>query len=438
MSRDVGARWGVRSRLTVLACILVLLPLLAAGSAVAVMLHQVLSNSLVSRLSEDARMLADTVSADGPSAIDLRHLGPDVHGLGIGPDPHGLSIRVEDGEGRLVFGWPEEGSLPDIDHDLANGEVRIEGVSPVPTPGSGEIPVTVTMGTEYVGTRYVVAVSAPQRTQQQAVASVVSILLAGMPLVILVTALVAWVTVGRALRPVDRMRAAADDISTGALASRLPTPRHDDELGRLARTLNDMLSRLQAGHEAQRRFVADASHELRSPLTSLRAAVQLGREDGSAETWNSLGPVMETESARLHHLVEDLLTLSKADEQGVMPISRDEVDLDDLVFAERARLRGAEVEVGGAITPVRILGDERALARALRNLADNAVRAARAQVAISVTSDPDASLAYLVVEDDGLGVPQDQRERIFERFVRLDEARHRDSGGSGLGLAIVA
>jgi signal transduction histidine kinase len=255
--------------------------------------------------------------------------------------------------------------------------------------------------------------------------------------VVLIVGLVAWRLVGRALSPVDRLRAEVEAISSRDLHRRLADPPGHDEIAGLAKTMNRMLARLEAGHLRQRRFVSDASHELRSPLATIRqhAEVALGHPDGTT-TAEVAGVVLE-EEVRLERLVEDLLLLAKIDEAGDGR-RREPVDLDDMLFDQAKRLRATtplEVDVSG-VAAGQVGGDKGQLEKLVRNLTDNAARHAREKVCLSLEEGPDG--VVLAVDDDGDGIPPEDRERIFERFVRLDSARSRDAGGSGLGLAIVA
>jgi len=196
-----------------------------------------------------------------------------------------------------------------------------------------------------------------------------------------------------------------------------------------------MLARIEAGHAAQRRFVGDASHELRSPLATVTTALDLAAtRPGVLEPAMVRGTLLP-EAHRMRSLVEDLLLLARADEKG-LPLHISDVDLDDVLDTECARLHAAgTARVMCTTDPVRVRGDASQLARVVRNLADNAARHARSTVSLSATVQE--GTAVLVVDDDGPGVPEAERERIFERFVRLDTDRARAAGGSGLGLAIV-
>jgi signal transduction histidine kinase len=265
--------------------------------------------------------------------------------------------------------------------------------------------------------------------------AIVAAMLLGMPLLTVVVGAATFVFVGRTLRPVEAMRARAASITSRNLDARLPVPAADDEIAALAATMNTMLDRIESATATQRRFVADASHELRSPLATVRANVDLlaGAELDSAAA-RSVARIGR-ESARMSRLVEDLLLLARADDAGLR-FRRSDVDLDDLVLTERERmaLEHPALTVSGAVEPVRVQGDPDALLRALRNLVDNAARHALGAVTVSVHAGERAG--EIVVANDGPPIPAADRVRIFDRFVRLDDSRSRAGGGAGLGLPI--
>jgi signal transduction histidine kinase len=261
-------------------------------------------------------------------------------------------------------------------------------------------------------------------------------LLLAAPLIALVLGALIWWFVGRTLRPVEAIRTQVAAIGGEALDRRVPVPSTGDELGRLARTMNQMLDRLEQSAEQQRRFVADASHELRSPLTRMRAEleVDLAHPD-TADPFATHRSALE-EVIGLQHLTDDLLSLARA-RSGAGDGVAAEVDLDDLVVAATRRLRAVDrvdLDTTG-VEAARVRGDPTQLGRVIANLLDNAVRHAASSVAVELRSRPDGT-AELVVADDGPGIPVEQRERVFEPFTRLDEARSADHGGTGLGLAI--
>nr|WP_243861392.1 HAMP domain-containing sensor histidine kinase [Frigoribacterium endophyticum] len=289
-----------------------------------------------------------------------------------------------------------------------------------------------------VGTTELTVVAARSLDEAQA-ASAASLVTLGVavPVALVVLGVTTWFVVGRALRPVEAMRREVDEVTAARLDRRLRDPGGRDEIARLARTLNGMLDRLDASARAQRRFVGDASHELKTPLATIRqhaevALLHPGSIDGQALAGTVLG-----EEARLTALVQGLLVLARADE-GQLGVARRPVDLDDLVVAEVSRLRASSplrVDATG-VGPARVVGDEPLLGQVVRNLVANAARHATSTVALALVERD--GRAVLTVDDDGAGVPVADRGRVFERFVRLDEARDRDAGGSGLGLAIVA
>lgn len=267
----------------------------------------------------------------------------------------------------------------------------------------------------------------------ETLATVATLLAVAVPALLALVALTTWLVTGRALRPVTRIREEVDGITAERLDRRVPVPDTGDEVASLASTMNGMLDRLDAAATAQRRFVSDASHELRSPLATIRQHAELAQAHPEVTTIGELAEVVSEEGLRLQGIVESLLLLARLDE-GVTGHS-EAVDLDDIALSEARRLRAADLDVDGSgIGAARVRGDARLLAQLVRNLADNAARHSRGRVALGVAET--RGRVVLTVEDDGTGVPAAERERIFERFVRLDEARSRDAGGSGLGLAI--
>jgi len=217
------------------------------------------------------------------------------------------------------------------------------------------------------------------------------------------------------------------------LRARVPDPATHDEVAALAQTMNAMLARLQSAVESQRRFVADASHELRSPLTTLKVGLDVLAVNPRVPLQQVQRLSHETE--RLSRLIADLLLLARADERG-LDTRMSDVDLDDLAYRTRDRLhiQHPMLRVELRLQPVRIVGDPRQLDRAVVNLCDNAARYARSVVTVSVWTSIDT--AHLSVADDGPGIAPIDRERVFDRFVRLDDSRARAAGGAGLGLAI--
>jgi signal transduction histidine kinase len=262
-----------------------------------------------------------------------------------------------------------------------------------------------------------------------------STLLLGIPAVVALLAATVWWLVGRTLRPVEAIRTEVAGIGATELDRRVPTPGTGDEIDRLAETMNEMLDRLEESTRRQQRFVADASHELRSPLTRIRTELEVDlAHPGTAEPTVTHRSVLEEVTA-LQRLVEDLLELARSD-AGAAPTRTEPVDLDDIVHREVRRLRAADhvsVDMSG-VSAAHVRGDPDQLTRAVRNLLANAARHAHGLVTVTLSENAEA--AVLTVDDDGPGIPAHRRQQVFERFARLDPARAAGSGGTGLGLAI--
>jgi len=256
------------------------------------------------------------------------------------------------------------------------------------------------------------------------------------PVLILLAGVTTWRLVGHTLRPVEGIRRQVSEISGTALDRRVPEPRSADEIGRLARTMNTMLDRLDAAARRQRTFVADASHELRSPLATIRTKLEVSLARPASVDWPAVARGWLAEQERLERLVDDLLLLARTDE-GVTDVPPSLVDLDELVLREAADLR-SRGRVGVDVARVaggRVRGDPERLRRVVSNLFDNAERHARTAVGCELNQR--GATVELVVSNDGPAIAEVERQRIFERFVRLDESRTRRGGGTGLGLAIV-
>lgn len=261
-------------------------------------------------------------------------------------------------------------------------------------------------------------------------------LAAGIPLLLLILGLTVWWLTGRALSPVEAMRAEVDEISASELHRRVPDPRGTDEIARLATTMNQMLDRLEHSADTQRRFIADASHELRSPVASIRQHAEVAIAHPTRMSAKDLAENVLAEDLRVQQLVEDMLLLARTGQPDGHR-GWHEVDLDDVLLDEAERVRATsklQVDLTG-VSAGRVDGNEAQLRRVVRNLVDNAVRHASFGIALALHVDD--GTVTMEVSDDGPGIPVADRERIFERFVRLDDARARDGGGSGLGLAIV-
>ncbi|GGY91870.1 MULTISPECIES: sensor histidine kinase [Streptomyces] len=439
MSRLFGS---VRARATLGATLVVAVALVAAGTAVLLSLR----SNLLGEAGTQAERSARDVATE----------------LAVGTRYTELSLDVDDRPVQIV---DEAGGLVAASEDLERiTGTGVDAVEPRPAPTgtgdgdsdddddsgesleAGEIGerTTVSDGTATIdgdtedyrfaavpvetrdGEQLTVWAGAPLSAEHGAVNTALTVMLIGFPLLLAVVAWVTWLVTGRALRPVEGIRREMAAITASEdLARRVPVPGTHDEVARLASTTNETLAALETSVERQRRFVADASHELRSPIASLRTQLEVAA--AHPELLDLDGAVEDT--VRLQRLAADLLLLARLD-AGERPADA-RVDLAALAREEAGGRTGVRVRAEDGVT---VAGSRGQLGRVLANLLDNAQRHARSAVEVAVRRDGGA--VVVAVADDGEGVPAADRERIFERFVRLDAARSRDDGGAGLGLAI--
>jgi signal transduction histidine kinase len=412
----------VRVRIT-LASVLVVGIVLAAGG---IWLVNAQRHSLTENVETAARLRSRDIAAtiaDGTF--------PEVLAVPSGDDN---LVQVVDGHGTVVA----------ASRNL-RGKPRISALDPGPHGTSARNEVEVAQGDgpfRVVARRvptasgaYTVYVASTLENVDESTSSLVRLLLFGLPALLVLVGATTWVLTGRALRPVEAIRREVEAIGAEDLHRRVPEPSTGDEIGRLAHTMNAMLGRLEDATDRQRRFVADASHELRSPLTGIRAQLEVDLAHPSRADWQATEREVLDDAVRLQRLVEDLLTLATADASALDATHRQSVDLDEIVLTEARRLRSRTSHTidTSAVSGAQLVANPDQLVRAVRNLLDNASRHARSTVAIALHESQ--SLAILSVADDGPGIPADQRERIFDRFARIDGARTRADGGTGLGLA---
>jgi signal transduction histidine kinase len=264
--------------------------------------------------------------------------------------------------------------------------------------------------------------------------SLKGVLILGVPVLIAAMGGLIWMVTGRALAPVERIRSEVAEISASDLDRRVSVPTTSLELEALTTTMNEMLDRLDSSAKRQQRFVADASHELRSPLAGMRSQLEVNIAHPADADWSEAGSEVLEETIRMQVLVDDLLALARSERRQANADRL--VDLDDLVLSEAARLRrDTEIDIDlQQVSAAQTRGDSTEFERVVRNLAVNAARHAATTVSFRVEEFEDR--VEVEVSDDGPGIPAEDADAIFERFSRLDEARDRDSGGSGLGLAI--
>lgn len=453
-------RLTLRSRLIAIGTGGLAIGLAIGGLLIISVLHFVLIRSVDSSTRQTAQdvavlvaenSLTDPIPSAGTALVQVLDASQDITAASVGADRRAPLLRpaelVRARHGGVVV--------------ISGGRVGIPGeLRVVALRAAGE------------GDTRVIVVAAPTHAVEESTEAVRDVLLIAYPLLLAGLAVFAWRVVGWTLRPVEALRQGAERISTrGRTVGRLPVPDGDDEVHRLAVTLNDMLDRLDAARARQRAFVADAAHELRSPIASLRTQLEVAdRLDEPPLAADLLADVV-----RLGRLTDDLLLLARADEGDPALRLVEAVDLAGLAVEVADAYANSRVPVRTETSgPVWTIGEPVALRRVVENLVANAVRHASAGVVVSVPAvdslatpassiasgttssgskpaDPMSSgsgspasdgstvdgLVRLTVRDDGPGIPPDDRERVFDRFTRLDNSRARDDGGAGLGLAIV-
>lgn len=407
----------LRTRATIGVAIVFALALTTAGVA----LVWVTRTTMVANLDTALALRADDVASlleSGLAPVDLA----------VEDSEDGIVQVVRDGQVQASSAnvsdqtpiIPPASATPATADVIADETAFRVVAEPVDTPTG---PVTVIVGT---------TLEEVLETTRSTIAS----LAVGIPLLLVVSGLSTWVVVGRTLRPVETLRADVAEIGAHQLDRRVQPPDTQDEIQRLADTMNDMLDRIESGTTRLRQFVADASHELRSPIAVIRHELEVALANDATTDWSPVAREVLDEDLRLQRLVTDLLWLAQHDQQ--QPREHILVDLDDVAMREAIRLR-AETGVRittDAVAAGQVRGQVDDLARVVRNLLHNAARHARSRVSVSVASTN--GRVVLTVDDDGQGVDPAMRDAIFERFTRSDDARNRDAGGAGLGLSIAS
>lgn len=431
----------VRARATLGATLVVAVALVAAGAAVLLSLKSNLMGEAGTRAERSARAVAAELAAGTPydklSGLDgddgpVQVLAEKKRVVAVSEDLEKISGTDSDRVKPLrpvAARGDDDDDSDDHEESLEPGEIAGEstfrnGSATIDGDAEDYRFAAVEVETQDRG-RLKVYAGAPLAAEHGAVQTATTVMLIGFPLLLGVVAGVTWLVTRRALRPVEGIRSEMAAITASEdLARRVPEPQTHDEVARLARTTNETLAALETSVERQRRFVADASHELRSPIASLRTQLEVAA--AHPELLDLDGAVEDT--VRLQRLAADLLLLARLDAGERLGDAK--VDLSGLAREAAEGRTGVTVDA----EPVNVAGSRGQLGRVLANLLDNAQRHARSAVTVSVRREGD--LAVVGVADDGDGVPEADRERIFERFVRLDAARSRDDGGAGLGLAI--
>lgn len=404
----------IRARITALASVVVGIVLFVTAVTVLLLQEQQLTGSVDAALRLRANEIEALVANRADPAEALGEAGTFDRPIQI-VGPGGIVVAASP---------PVDAFGPAVDHEITRETFRTFETLPIEDDQYRVL-------SRPIGEGRVLHVASNVEEVRESTRVLAGSLIFAVPVAVIVLAGVVWWLVGRTLRPVSAIQAEVQAITADQLDRRVPRPDTDDEIDQLAATMNEMLDRVDHAVRAQRRFVADASHELRSPLTRIRTDLEIGWAEGEAE--QALASLHE-EVVGLQALVEDLLHLARSD-AGVQVAGSELVDLDDVTQREVASMRAtARVPVVTDVESVIVRGSPERLARVVRNLLDNAVRHAHQEVRVSLFEED--GHAVLAVADDGAGIPESVVASIFERFVRTDESRSADQGGTGLGLAI--
>ena len=418
-------RLSLRGRLTLVGSIALAAGLALGGVLILIILHFVLIRTVDSTARQTGDDVAVLVEADKITGNPIPAAGTSI-------------VQVVTPDGTVVASSNQNDELvPMLDQDdfaaARKGHTIVVQSDRVQPGTTGTMRVVAVRATDGRNPQWVL-VASPTRTIEDSTDAVQSVLLVAYPLLLAALAAFTYRLVGWALRPVESLRQGAAEIAaSGRQVGPLPVPDGKDEVNRLAVTLNDMLDRLDAARARQQAFVADAAHELRSPITSLRTQLEVAERLGEPP----LSEDLMADVARLGRLVDDLLLLARADEGDPRLRLVEAVDVGDLAGTVVRGYCNARVPVScAAETGALTLGDPIAVGRVVDNLVGNAVKHASSRVAVNVSRSD--GTVRLVVTDDGPGIPAADRERVFDRFTRLDNSRARsDDEGAGLGLAIV-
>ena len=446
---------GIRLQLTLWYTVVFLFLILGSGWVVYKYLEYTLPQTLDTTLSLRASQLADEIKyRDGEIHIhdDSGNLpSTDFSQSGLADqntDVGGSSfIRLLDTQGHVIratatfdqLDMPEESMSQPLDGEPWWGTVRIRGGS------SGQAVRLYSTALFHDDQPFaILQVGESQGRIRGTLRDVASALLLLVPFVLLLGAFGSYWLASRAFAPIHHLTSTARQIKAGDLSQRVPVPKAHDEVHDLAVTLNEMIERLEASFLRQQRFVADASHELRTPIAAIRSKTDVTlMETASVQEYVSVLQTINGEAERLSHLISDLLALARADE-GQAPLERETVRLDLLAQAVAANSeflageRGIHMELQVS-EPVTILGDEPRLIQAIMNLLDNALIYTPRGGCVQLKVEGDDTTARIIVHDTGEGIAEKHLPHIFERFYRCDPARKRREGGSsGLGLTIVA
>ena len=423
----------MRRRITAIAVALTTLVLAAAAVLVVVVVESELASNLDRSLEQRAEQIEASIESDADVGL-------------VTSNAQDRFTQVLDATGAVIGSTPNVAGAPAL-ADLPDGRQQVATVDDVPIEDDRYRVLIRRFDVD--GTTRFVVVGENVDDLSDTLRALIATLAIVLPVAVALLGAAVWWLVGRTLRPVEEIRTQVEAIGLrglDALDRRVPAPGTGDEVDRLAATMNEMLAGLETSSARQRTFVADVSHELRTPLTRLRTNLEVDRADPNADLAATVDGALD-DTVEMQHLVDDLLFLARRDAMGAAGVHDTDrwnlVDLDAIVGDEVTAVRPAAaaradgpVDIDmSTVSAAVVRGDAAQLTRLVRNLLTNAVRHAASRVTVTVGHTDD--VIELHVDDDGPGIAPDDRERVFDRFVRLDAARSARTGGTGLGLAIV-
>jgi heavy metal sensor kinase len=423
----------IRARMTIWYVALLAAIVAAVGAFLVLRLRADLTDALDGQLNPALDQIALGYHQEGRAEL------PDISGTVLSGESAASQVLAPGGQVVAAYGADvaDAPMLPARDVRAVLGGARLDRTATL----AGTRFRVVARATTRKGARVAVVAAESIATIDRSVDRLVVLLLIAGPVALAATAAGGWWLAGRSLRPIQRLTDEAALIGIDRLSDRLPAPATRDEVARLAATLNTMLARIEAGVEQQHRLIADASHELRTPLAAMRAELDVSlRADDLDPDAQAVLRSARDEVDRLARTVDGLLTLAQAD-QGALALDRADIDLAAVAADTTERLRALAasraITLQTRLEPAPARGDAARLAQAVANLLDNAIKFSPPGATIVVSTASAGGESRVEVLDEGPGIPPDARERVFDRFTRLDASRTRATGGAGIGLSLV-
>jgi len=417
---------------------LVIAVLLAFGTYTYKSVQSRLYQEMELTFTHRAHQIANNILGKGKSAQEIAEQIRSVYS----PEVNNRFIRIlrDDHSVLYISDDPKDGRFVATDLNIPAGAIPTRRIQSLPYSISIMI---VAVQVESTGERFIIEMGAPTDELETVLRGLRITLIYSLPVVLLIVSAGGYMLVRRSLKPVENIRATAEQITFGNLSNRLPVAATGDALEHLSVTLNQMLERLDNAYQQVSRFSADASHELRTPLTIMRGELEsiIQRESGLPETLRErIGSVLE-ETERLSHITESLFAISRLDagEGKAKPVTVYLVDLVKMTTDQMllmAEEKSIEISVEN-LRPVKVSGDAARLKQVVVNLLDNAIKYTPKGGRIRISITEAHHKAVLSIVDTGIGIPADALPHVFERFYRADKARSREQGGAGLGLSIV-